>query len=174
MISQTVEYSLRAVLVLASQYDKAMTVREMAELAKIPAPYLSKIMKGLVRAEIVQSRRGLGGGFKLARNPKDITIWDVTQAIDPLERIRSCPLGIEGHTVLCPLHRRIDLAIEQIESAFRASTLDEILNESSDSKPLCEENPVMQIATFKQSKSTKKGKPSKKSKPTKKGKSKKK
>jgi Rrf2 family nitric oxide-sensitive transcriptional repressor len=161
MISQTVEYSLRAVLVLASQYDKAMTVREMAEVARIPAPYLSKIMKGLVRAEIVQSRRGLGGGFKLARNPKDITIWDVTQAIDPLERIRTCPLGIEGHAVLCPLHRRIDRAIEQIETAFRASTLDEILNESSDSKPLCEENPVLQIATLKQGKPTKKGKSSK-------------
>jgi Rrf2 family nitric oxide-sensitive transcriptional repressor len=161
MISQTVEYSLRAVLVLASQYDKAMTVREMAELAKIPAPYLSKIMKGLVRAEIVQSRRGLGGGFKLARSPKEITIWDVTQAIDPLERIRTCPLGIEGHAVLCPLHRRIDRAIEQIETAFRASTLDEILNESSDSKPLCEENPVLQIATLKQGKPTKKGKSSK-------------
>jgi Rrf2 family nitric oxide-sensitive transcriptional repressor len=161
MISQTVEYSLRAVLVLASQYDKAMTVREMAEVARIPAPYLSKIMKGLVRSEIVQSRRGLGGGFKLARNPKDITIWDVTQAIDPLERIRACPLGIEGHAVLCPLHRRIDQAIEQIETAFRASTLDEILNESSDSKPLCEENPVLQIATLKQGKPTKKGKSSK-------------
>jgi Rrf2 family nitric oxide-sensitive transcriptional repressor len=161
MISQTVEYSLRAVLVLASQYDKAMTVREMAEVARIPAPYLSKIMKGLVRAEIVQSRRGLGGGFKLARNPTDITIWDVTQAIDPLERIRTCPLGIEGHAVLCPLHRRIDRAIEQIETAFRASTLDEILNESSDSKPLCEENPVLQIATLKQGKPTKKGKSSK-------------
>jgi Rrf2 family protein len=172
MISQTVEYSLRAVLVLASKYDQAMTVREMAELARLPAPYLSKIMKGLVRAGIVQSRRGLGGGFNLARNPKEITIWDVTQAIDPLERIRTCPLGIEGHTMLCPLHRRIDQAIEQIETAFRSSTLDEILNESDEFKPLCDDQPVMRIAPIKKGKPKKKGRlkkgPLKKSKPKKK------
>ena len=145
MLSQTVEYSLRAVIVLANQYNESMTVREMAELAKLPAPYLSKIMKGLVRAGIVQSRRGLGGGFKLARTPEEITIWDVTQAIDPLERIRKCPVGIEGHATLCPLHQRIDNAIEQIEVAFRSSTLAEILSESGDSKPLCEENPVVPL-----------------------------
>ena len=145
MLSQTVEYSLRAVIVLASQYDRAMTVRKMAELAKLPAPYLSKIMNGLVRAGIVQSRRGLGGGFKLAREPKEITIWDVTQAISPMERIRKCPLGIEGHATLCPLHRKIDQAIEQIETTFKASTLADILNESGDSKPLCEDLPVVQI-----------------------------
>ena len=147
MISQTVEYSLRAVIVLANQYDESMTVREMAELAKLPAPYLSKIMKSLVRAGIVQSRRGLGGGFKLARSPEEITIWDVTQAIDPLERIHQCPVGIEGHATLCPLHHRIDQAIEQIEIAFRASTLAEILSESGDSKPLCEDPPVTQITS---------------------------
>lgn len=153
MISQTVEYSLRAVIVLANQYDESMTVREMAKIAKLPAPYLSKIMKGLVRAGIVQSRRGLGGGFKLARTPEEITIWDVTQAIDPLERIHKCPVGIEGHAKLCPLHQRIDQAIEQIEVAFRSSTLAEILSESGDSKPLCEEKPVVQIEPPMESKS---------------------
>jgi len=146
-----------------------MTVREMAEQAKLPAPYLSKIMKGLVRAGIVQSRRGLGGGFKLAREPKAITIWDVTQAIDPLERIRTCPLGISGHTLLCPLHRRIDQAIGQIEEAFRASTLDEILQESDEFKPLCDEQPAMQIALGKTTSVAKADKSEKKGKPKKKG-----
>jgi len=152
MISQTVEYSLRAVVVLASQYDDSMTVREMANIAKLPAPYLSKIMKGLVRAGIVQSRRGLGGGFKLTRSPEEITLWDVTQAIDPLDRVHNCPVGIKGHATLCPLHRRIDQAIEQFEAMFQASTLADVLSESSKSKPLCEGLSVVRTAKRKKKK----------------------
>lgn len=140
MISQTVEYSLRAVILLASRYDEAMTVREIAERARIPGPYLSKLMKNLVRANIVQSRRGLGGGFKLAGKPEDISIWDIIEASDNIGRIHSCPLEIEGHTTLCPLHRRIDMALAQIEKAFRESTLDEILKDCGDAQPLCSLN----------------------------------
>ena len=147
MISQTVEYSLRAVTVLASQEGQAMTVREMAEIAKVPGPYLSKMMKDLVRTGIVQSRRGLGGGFKLAKSPAEITIWDIVQAIDPIERIGSCPLGIEGHSKLCSLHRRIDQSIAHVEKAFRASTLEEIIKDAGGSKPLCRDkpDPVVQL-----------------------------
>ncbi len=145
MISQTVEYSLRAVTVLASHPDKAMTVREIAEIAKVPGPYLSKMMKDLVRAEIVQSRRGLGGGFRLAREPTEITIWDVIRAIDSIDRIRTCPLKIEGHVKLCPLHRRIDQVIAHIEKEFRASTLAQILEDCSGSVPLCRDKPVSTV-----------------------------
>jgi Rrf2 family transcriptional regulator, nitric oxide-sensitive transcriptional repressor len=145
MLSQTVEYSLRAVLLLASRHNQALTVKEIAEQTKVPAPYLSKTMKGLVRAGIVQSRRGLGGGFKLVTNPDQITIWDIVQAIDPIKRIRSCPLGIEGHDALCPLHRRIDEAIESIEKAFRSSSLADLLQEWPEVSPLCVPSPIVQI-----------------------------
>lgn len=147
MISQTVEYSLRAVMVLAGQKGEPMTVKEIADIAKVPAPYLSKTMKDLVRAEIVQSRRGLGGGFKLARKPEEISIWDITEAIDPIKRIQTCPLGIAGHVDLCPLHRRIDQSIAHVEEAFQASTLAEILKDCGDSQLLCQEgsNPVVEL-----------------------------
>jgi Rrf2 family protein len=121
-----------------------MTGQEIAEMTRVPAPYLLKLMQQLVRARLVDSQRGRGGGFTLTRSPSEITIWDVVQAVDALERIRACPLGIQGHGKLCALHRRLDQAIEQVETAFRKSTLAELLAENYDSSPLCESAPVLQ------------------------------
>jgi DNA-binding IscR family transcriptional regulator len=67
-----------------------------------------------------------------------ITIWDVVQAVEPFQRIRQCPLGLDAHRVrLCPLHQRLDDALATIEAAFRQTTLAEVLAEPTSSKPLC-------------------------------------
>lgn len=139
MISQTVEYALRAIVTLAQQQDQPSTVQQISELTQVPAPYLSKVLQGLVRAGLVRSQRGLHGGFLLARHAAELTIWDVVDAVEPIERIRTCPLGLKSHgTRLCPLHRRLDEAMAMVEKAFRASTLDELLGGKSDVTPLCE------------------------------------
>lgn len=137
MISQTVEYALRAMVTLAYRAGDAMTVHEIAEVTRVPAPYLSKLMQGMVRSGLLKSRRGLGGGFTLSRPPDAITMWDILQAVDPLKRIHSCPLEIEGHQELCPLHRRVDAALGGVESAFRGTTLAEVIAESGSDSPLC-------------------------------------
>jgi DNA-binding IscR family transcriptional regulator len=75
----------------------------------------------------------------LTRSPRAITILDVVNAVDPINRIKTCPLGLVGHGVrLCPLHRRLDNALAQVENAFRKTTLAEVLAEPSASVPLCE------------------------------------
>ena len=66
-----------------------------------------------------------------------MTIWDVVECVDPIKRIRVCPLGLEAHKLkLCPLHKRMDDALAGVETAFRASTLAELLAEPTTSKPL--------------------------------------
>jgi len=123
---------------LAGQPDKPMVTRDLADATKVPMGYLSKVLQALGRVGLVQSHRGLGGGFLLARPPEEITLYDVVQAVDPIQRIRTCPLGLQAHGVrLCPLHRRLDNAMRMVEDAFRESTLAEILAEPSRSKPLC-------------------------------------
>jgi Rrf2 family protein len=137
MISQTVEYALRAVVYLADQ-GEARTIQQIAEVTKVPAAYLSKVMQGLGRARLVQSQRGLHGGFTLVRPPEELTIWDVVEAVEPIQRIRTCPLGLEMHRLrLCPLHRRLDDALATIEKAFRDTTVAEVLAEPTSSRPLC-------------------------------------
>lgn len=138
MFSQTVEYALRAVVFLAGQSTSATTV-QIAEGTKVPAAYLSKVIQNLVRAGIVHSQRGAGGGVTLVKKPSELTILEVVNAVDPIQRIQSCPLELATHGVrLCPLHRRMDNALAMVEKAFAKTTLAEIIEEPTTSVPLCE------------------------------------
>jgi Rrf2 family protein len=130
MISQTAEYALRAVVCLGTQGDRSLTTQTIAARTKVPAGYLSKVLQGLGRAGLVESQRGLGGGFSLARSLDEITILDVVNAVDPLKRIERCPLGLVEHGVqLCPLHRRLDDAIALTESLFQGTKIAELLED---------------------------------------------
>lgn len=137
MLSQTVEYALRAVVYLADQ-DESRTAQQIADRTKVPLPYLSKVLQNLCRASLLQSHRGVQGGFSLAVSPDRLTLWEIVEVLDPLPRIHQCPLGLPAHVALCPLHRRVDDAMETIEQAFRDSTVAELLTEPTPSKPLCE------------------------------------
>ena len=138
MLSQTVEYALRAATFLATAVDESRTVDEIAAATHIPAAYLSKVLQQLVRHGIVTSRRGAGGGFALGRPAGELAILAIVAAVDPIERITTCPLGLAAHgTHLCPLHRRLDDALAGVERAFAASTLADILAEPARSVPLC-------------------------------------
>ncbi|HEX4150555.1 MAG TPA: Rrf2 family transcriptional regulator [Pirellulales bacterium] len=139
MFSQTVEYALRAVVHLADQSPKPQTTDQIATATLVPKAYLSKVIQGLCRANVVQSKRGIGGGIALVKSPSELTILDVVNAVEPIARIRQCPLGLKMHGVrLCPLHKRMDNALAAVEAAFRDSTLAEVLAEPTGSHPLCE------------------------------------
>lgn len=139
MLSQTVEYALRAATYLASDHEALRTVEQVATATQVPGAYLSKVMQQLSRAGIVVGRRGVGGGFMLARPPETVRIIEIVQAVEPFQRITSCPLGLVAHGKrLCPLHKRVDAALASMEEAFSTSTLAEVLTEPTSSVPLCE------------------------------------
>lgn len=140
MFSKTVEYALRAVAHLAYEAPNARTTEQIATATRVEsATYLSKVIQELVRKGVVKSQRGIGGGITLAKSPEELTILEVVNAVEPIERIKTCPLGLKSHGVrLCPLHRRMDDALALVEAAFGKSTLAEILAEPTHSPPLCE------------------------------------
>lgn len=139
MFSQTVEYALRAMVHLADQAPEPRTTEQIAKATRVPRAYLSKVLQALVRAGLAHSQRGIGGGIALVKDPSELTLLEVVNAVEPIGRIRECPLGLAAHGVrLCPLHRRLDNALEQVEKAFAQTTLAEILSEPTDSVPLCE------------------------------------
>jgi Rrf2 family transcriptional regulator, nitric oxide-sensitive transcriptional repressor len=140
MISQTVEYALRAIVTIAQHEGQTCTARKISDIAQVPSAYLSKLMQNLVRGGLVRSQRGLNGGFVLNRDPKDLTIWEVVDVIEPMKRIATCPLGIQSHAgALCPLHAKIDRAIAATEKIFRETTIAELLSGSGGKTPLCED-----------------------------------
>ncbi len=130
MISKTAEYALRAVVHLATPVENptrgivSQTLGQIAEGTQVPSGYLSKVMQQLARAGIVNSQRGIGGGFQLSRQPNEITVYDVVQQVDPIGRIPTCPLGLASHqTALCPLHAALDAAAADLENSFRVTTI---------------------------------------------------
>lgn len=128
MLSQTIEYALRAMTHLASlPPETSINSETIAEKTRVPRNYLSKVMRDLVLAELVTSQRGPNGGFALSRAPEKITILDVVNAVDPITRITKCPLGNPAHLRLCPLHRRLDDALAMVEKEFARTTLSELL-----------------------------------------------
>lgn len=128
MFSQTVEYALRAMVHLAQVAPASCTTEQVAQTMQVPRAYLAKVLQSLGRAGLVLSQRGLGGGMTLARPATEINLFDVLQAVDPIHRIRECPLHLPQHgRQLCPLHRRLDEALASIESAFRQTTLAQVL-----------------------------------------------
>jgi Rrf2 family nitric oxide-sensitive transcriptional repressor len=137
MLPQTAEYALRAVIWLASHPGAAQTKDEMAKAADVPPRYFYKVLQSLGRAGFVESQPGPGGGYKLARPADEITILDVVNVVGPMQRIRTCPLGIESHNpALCPLHKELDKAFAHIEAAFARVTIGQLVGKRSGVVPL--------------------------------------
>jgi Rrf2 family protein len=138
MLPKTAEYALRAVVWLAREPDETDSADDLAKRTKVPRRYLHKVLQDLVRAKLVRSQPGPGGGYALAKQPENIAILDVVNAVAPLERIRSCPLGLPSHTRLCPLHKELDKVYAATEAALARVTIAELLKSTSQIIPLCD------------------------------------
>ena len=106
-LSQTAEYALRAVAWIALNSPREpVLARDLSEGTQIPAQYLAKILRRLVLADLLDSRKGRGGGFTLARPPGEISFRDVLIAIDTYPKEGRCAFGWGACDASrpCPLH----------------------------------------------------------------------
>ncbi|MBX3386965.1 MAG: Rrf2 family transcriptional regulator [Phycisphaeraceae bacterium] len=139
MFSQTTEYALRAMAWLALSPDTLTPTGQLAEKTKVPTHYLSKVLQQLGDAKLISGRRGVKGGYRLARHPSQITLLEVVNAVSEVKRITSCPLGLANHGPnLCPLHRRIDAVAAATIEIYGNTTLESLLLEPNAPKPLCD------------------------------------
>lgn len=94
ILNQTAEYALRAMAVLAELgAGEGLKSADLAERTGIPVAYLSKVMRRLVLEKLVESRKGHGGGFRLAQPARDIRFLDVLRAADHLPVPDRCAFG---------------------------------------------------------------------------------
>jgi len=126
MISQTAEYALRATVYLAAQGPSPQRTSDISESTKVPQAYLAKVLQGLASKGLVVMRRGVGGGVKLARPSAELTIFDVVDAIAPIERVSKCPIS-DGDE-FCTRHDRLNEAIGNVENAYRSTTLADLVS----------------------------------------------
>lgn len=82
-VSTRGDYASRALLSLAlDESDSPVSVRDIATRTGLPQPYLEQILLALKGAGLVRSKRGVGGGYVLAREPAEITLGDIVSAVD--------------------------------------------------------------------------------------------
>lgn len=105
--SQTSEYALRVMAWMAARRSQEpILARDLAIATEVPLQYLTKILRRLVLAGLLQSRRGRGGGFTLARPATEIRFRDVLVAMNSYPTKGQCAFGWERCDARrpCPLH----------------------------------------------------------------------
>jgi Rrf2 family protein len=126
LLSQTAEYAFRAMAALGGLAAGAsISAAELAERTGIPPHYVSKVMRRLVLAGLVQAQKGHGGGFALARAPGAIRFQEVLAAVDAEPTPNRCAFGWgtcdQRHP--CPLHPAWSRLMEQFRDWARVTTL---------------------------------------------------
>lgn len=141
MITQTCEYALRAVVFLAARADTGpASAQEISQAICVPVGYLQKVLRLLARHGLLTVHRGPKGGFSLAKVATAISVRDVLCAMEThvQRRIERCPLGIEGHTKLCALHRLLDAEMERTERTFATTSIGDLVDGEGGIRPLCD------------------------------------
>lgn len=88
-ISARGDYAVRAAIALAVAYPRTVSTQALAAEQQMPRKFLETILADLRRAGLVQSTRGVDGGYALARTPAEIKVGDVLRAVDgPLAGVR--------------------------------------------------------------------------------------
>ncbi len=111
-LNQATDYAIRSVLHLSGlPFGQVMEAKLIAEEENIPMRFLLKIMRLLTQAGIVESYRGVNGGYALARNPSEITLLDVVEAIEGPIAINRCLIAPEycskKFSEHCPVHEAL-------------------------------------------------------------------
>jgi len=128
-LPQTAEYALRAMAALVEVEGKeALKAADISARTDVPVAYLSKVLRRLVVAGIVEARRGHGGGFTLARPAGEITVAEVLEAVDVDVTSKRCAFGWSkcSDDTPCPLHPIWRDLRERLSTWSRGTSLDQV------------------------------------------------
>jgi Rrf2 family iron-sulfur cluster assembly transcriptional regulator len=124
-VSTRGDYAARALLSLALHgSNRPTSVKEIAERTNLPQPYLEQILLAVKGAGLVVSKRGVGGGYVLAREPERITLAEIIDAVEgPQLPVVEHPDHCEGHCVLQEVWVGVSDETRQFLERFTLATL---------------------------------------------------
>src|SRR6186713_2220827 len=110
------EYALRALLVLGVNYDQQVVrIQTISEQQNIPKRFLEQILNDLKSAGVVESRRGVAGGYRLARRPEEITLAVIIRHIEGALAPVSCVSERFYEKCSCPDEKRCGIRSVMLE-----------------------------------------------------------
>lgn len=139
-LSKKAEYALRAVVAMARDTaGRTYSIQEIATSERIPLKFLEQILLVLKNGGILRSKRGVGGGYQLARPAKKISIGEIIQQVDgPAEPIpcsavankqAECECGIMG---ACSLGQTLAVLRDDLNARLNSITVADVIeNEQS-------------------------------------------
>ena len=128
IFSKACELGLQAVLYLSTKEKRVFNSTEVSNELKVPKEFVSKVMQMLTSSGIIGSKKGKNGGFYLAKEPVEIKLIDIVQAIDGLELFKSCVLGFPGcsHEAPCPVHNKWGKLRDEAFKMLSEETLEDL------------------------------------------------
>ena len=120
IITRATEYAIRAVLYMACQpHGEIIFKKDICRAQEITPAFLTKILQPLIKAGIVGSQRGVGGGFYLAKPAAEINLFDIVTSQEGALYLNQCLIkeGNCGREFFCPVHG----AWQEIRSEFMAT-----------------------------------------------------
>lgn len=137
MFTKTSKYALQALILIASaNQDEYLLAKQIAAALKIPREYLVKVLRILVEAGFVKSLKGSQGGFCLARDPREITVYDIVKTIEGTEFFHACILRADECDAEnpCALHSNWLRIRGQMRAVLDRATLHYLVNEMKTGK----------------------------------------
>lgn len=132
-INRTVDYGVRVMIHLAGLPAGTRSIcPDLAAAADVPPSFMSKILRRLVNARLINSGRGIGGGFELARPASQITLLDVVQAIDGPICLNICLQSgnMCNRSSWCAAHLVWAEAQRKLEQVLGAAVLDKMAKQT--------------------------------------------
>jgi Rrf2 family protein len=129
-LSQTTGYAIQALSCLNNPACTCRSIATIAECSGVPRAYLAKIISALVRAGLVTARRGVGGGIALGRQPAEISLLQIVEAIQGPSWLGECLLGMDdcASDGACPTHEFWLRVRGEITAELGRTTLAEVIS----------------------------------------------
>lgn len=131
MFNHTYRYALRACAMIASMPPSTrILAKDLAKESDIPAQYLSKILHKLVRSGVLSSRKGIGGGFFLERDPAEVKLLEVVRPFRKRKDAVDTSCLVCGDRCLgagaCPFKRYWEEAVGRYRDLLENTTLADV------------------------------------------------
>ena len=130
LITRATEYAIRAILYLAKQQPNEIVLKkDICKTQDITPAFLTKILQPLIKAGIVGSQRGVGGGFFLTRDPAEISLLDIVEAQEGPLLLNTCleKAGTCERDVFCPVHGAWSEIREELSTTLAKHTFAELV-----------------------------------------------
>jgi Rrf2 family protein len=134
-VGKSARYALYAAMEMARTGEGGqVTAAEVAERYSIPPAVMAKVFQTLVRAGLATGIRGSRGGYRLARSPSELTVFDILDVFEPHRATGSCLLDGElsgrcGHDATCRLRRLFDEVDELVRCTFASISLETLVGQ---------------------------------------------